>query len=385
MSMSDELNDEIELLKAMYSEDELIVDLSGTNVKLTAKLLPCTAGNEEMQFSWCELHFFVGPNYPGVPPVLELGSSRGLSDACRSKILQVLEGHMEQLNGEPVLCALIEVGKEALTDLNGTSCECTICLSAITKLSPDGSESDKQVVRFPCFHVFHRCCAMDYCKSELARQQVLHVAAASTAVKILCPECRADIPWEDYAELKSQFSNLTESNGTSNCSDTPGSELESDLREDCLLPACTQTNDTSPLKDSCSVTQTNNASPLKDCCSVVPEAFVRLHHLWQGNDEKEKPLLRLLKELGLNARVYYGKPALLHIQGFQKDVDSFAGIAKRRHITVTIDVAQRSSGPPIACGIMSIPAKKGSLDSSTLHKHLEQRGLSETSFTILGS
>merc|ERR1712084_177787 len=61
------------------------------------------------------------------------------------------------------------------------------------------------------------------------------------------------------------------------------------------------------------------------------EAFIRLHHLHQGNDEKEKPLLRLLKELGLDAVVYYGKPAMIHIQGDPKDVDSFAGTAKRRH------------------------------------------------------
>jgi hypothetical protein len=121
-----------------------------------------------------------------------------------------------------------------------------------------------------------------------------------------------------------------------------------------------------------------------ELCSNSPEAFVRLHHLWQGNDEKEKPLLRLLKEFGLNARVYYGKPALLHIQGSQKDVDSFAGTAKRRHITVTIDVAQKSAGPPIPKGTSSISAKKGSLDSSTLSEHLRLRGMGETSFTIIG-
>merc|ERR1719316_1538855 len=75
----------------------------------------------------------------------------------------------------------------------------------------------------------------------------------------------------------------------------------------------------------------------KGVALVQPEAFVRLHHLWQGNDEKEKPLLRLLKELGLNARVYYGKPALMHIQGSQKDVDAFAGTAERPPSQSSVD------------------------------------------------
>lgn len=378
--MCDELVNEIELLKAMYSEEELSVEtISNEVVKLTAKLVPSTAGNMDMQFSWCELHIHVGQNYPATPPVIELGSSRGLSDAARSDILKALEDRLEQFQGDPVVCMLLEAGREALTDMNGPDGECAICLSALDEVLPVGTQAS-QYVKLPCYHAFHRSCVVDYCRCELLRQQALIATQDTAIVKILCPECRAEMPWECYSELESVLRTLREA-----CVSEKDSRLSSTGDHDPSLPSMEPPSAADVDSMLATGIPTSDMAPKKEICSSQPEAFVRLHHLWQGNDEKERPLLRLLKELGLNAIVYYGKPALLHIQGLQQDVDSFASTAKRRHITVTIDVAQRSLGPPIPHGITSVPAKKSSLDASKLHEHLNQRGLGETSFTIIGS
>merc|ERR1712137_168006 len=136
-----------------------------------------------------------------------------------------------------------------------------------------------------------------------------------------CPECRSDIPWERYSELDAVRESMNAPLSETSCADE-------EARSDQQVPACQQM-----LIGTGNTGANDDANEKESSDDFLPEAFVRLHHLWQGNDEKEKPLLRLLKEMDLNARVYYGKPALLHIQGSQKDVDAFAGTAKRRHIT----------------------------------------------------
>eukprot|EP00931_Biecheleriopsis_adriatica_P099342 TRINITY_DN7379_c0_g1_i1.p1 TRINITY_DN7379_c0_g1~~TRINITY_DN7379_c0_g1_i1.p1 ORF type:complete len:384 (+),score=64.00 TRINITY_DN7379_c0_g1_i1:71-1153(+) len=360
--MCDELDDEIELLTAMYSEDELTVERIGAGAKISAKLLPFTAGNTHMQLSCCELHAHIGEAYPQVAPCIELGSSRGLSDAAHSLILARLQASAEEYIGQPMISMLLESGRDLLTEVNGCDSECSICLTAIQE------DISMQVVRLPCFHAFHRSCLIDYCRSELDRKLSLMSPESVAEVNILCPECRGEIQWQSFAELERAEQTLIESKAPRKgyAVETPGTAAElilADREQRSVEKQCTS----------------------EESSSNMPEAFVRLHHLWQGNDEKEKPLLRLLKELDLSARVYYGKPALMHIQGSQKDVDLFAGTAKRRRITITIDVVQRSSGPCIPRGISSIAAKKGSLDSSTLAEHLQQRGLGESSFTIIGT
>merc|ERR1719487_1588909 len=150
------------------------------------------------------------------------------------------------------------------------------------------------------------------------------------ACKILCPECRVEFDWSSYVSFMCVDHAPTNSSNEKVYTKGYPSETANAANKNTLLQA-------EPAHDC--ITDSGTRS------NHVPEAFVRLHHLWQGNDEKEKPLLRLLKELDLNARVYYGKPALIHLQGSKSDVESFAGTAKRRHITISIDVVQRSTGP----------------------------------------
>jgi hypothetical protein len=367
--MSEDLVDELELLASMYSDDEMRVEKTTNCAKITSTLLPSTAGNANMQLSCCILHIHVGESYPAEPPVLELGSSRGLSDTARSNLLACLHKKVQEFEGQPMMCMLLEAGREALTEVNGADSECSICLSALCETMKEKGtvpETGDQVVRLPCYHGFHRSCLMEYCRSEVLREQ--ESTCRAKRLQIGCPECRSEVPWESYPELKTLCKSLTAvGNVCKGYTDTKQDVLDNDIISTRIVEASDE-----------------NKLSSGESCSQFPEAFVRLHHLWQGNDEKEKPLLRLLKELGLNARVYYGKPALMHIQGSQKDVDAFTGIAKRRHITVTIDVAQKSVGPPIPKGISSISAKKGSLDSSVLSEHLRLRGMGETSFTIIG-
>lgn len=372
----DTLAQELELLAAMWSEDELKIERgeqtteNKSNASLTASLTPLTAGDEKLQFLRCDLCIQINSSYPAVPPCLTLGSSRGLSDETRLSILAELELHASGLVGEAMLLSILEMGREVLTNLNVPSGECAFCLGGLE----DASDHEaSEVLRAPCYHVFHKQCMVSYWKTEFLRQQTMTKKRIDvTSVEMLCPECRSEIPWDSCPELHEHLEHLKQF-------DQPHDNDESNALQANINPAANVIVTPKGRKQK-SFQEVCIAPKL----SVQPEAFIRLHHLWQGNDEKEKPLLRLLKELGLNAVIYYGKPALIHIQGEQKDVDAFAGTAKRRHITVTIDVVQKSNGPPISSGITSVPAKKGSMDGATFKEHLEIRGMGETSFTIVG-
>lgn len=377
---NEELAGEVELLAAMWSEDELAVETLETGTKITVGLAPMTAGDEEKQFLWCELQLHVGPSYPSEPPELALGSSRGLSDSGRASLLTELSRQNEELSGEPALFALLEAGRMALTSLNTAGGECPICLGDLSDASTE------QVLRTPCYHLFHRQCILDYCKSEISVQSARKIGTEAAEPSILCPECRAEVPWKSYDELQEILAEHASRQQRQH-----QEQQQQELLQQQLLHPDDQV-DVKRIEDRTWSEQGQRARGRKQKSedavtgpSTRPEAFVRLHHLYQGNDEKEKPLVRLLKELGLDAVIFYGKPALLHIQGDPKDVESFAGTAKRRHITVTIDVAQRSTGPTIASGVTSVAAKKGSLNSAAFREHLDQRGLGETALTIIGS
>jgi len=368
---TDGLEDELELLSAMWSEDELQICRSPAEVadvvkgSLTARLTPMTAGDEGLQHLWCELRLEIPPEYPDEAPLLALGASRGLSDEARNSMLLQLQELSQQLLGGPALHSVLEAGREELTKLNSApSGSCAICLASLSESPEERSQqSEMQAaasnVHTPCFHVFHFTCLAECWKSHLSKHSG---PSSDLSSAMACPECRSDIPLAAMPQFQS-FLPLPQ-------------------------PEVIDATEENAEKDSYEFVEPREVAQsfvlATETPTEQPEAFIRLHHLHQGNDPKEKPLLRLLKEFGLNAIIYYGKPALLHIQGEGSDVDAFAGTAKRRHITVTIEVALRRCGPAIASGITAIPAKKASLDGATLKDHLDKRKLGETQFTIVG-
>lgn len=284
-----------------------------------------------------------------------------------------------------MLLSILETGRELLTSFNVPSGECSICLGMLE--GEGNGDAPVPVLRTPCYHVFHVSCMLDYWQSEFAQQKSSTKRSIDVkSADVLCPECRTEIPWDSCPELHAQLESFNHSQllvpQTLECDDDPLPHLEP--VNDSPNPTVAYKLSQEAWKKSEKHSDESSGAKRDRKLGMQPEAFIRLHHLRQGNDEKEKPLLRLLRELGLNAIVYYGKPALMHIQGEQNDVDAFAGTAKRRHITVTIDVVQRSSGPAIPSGLTSIPAKKGSMDGVALRDNLEIRGLGETSFSIVG-
>merc|ERR1712008_46975 len=220
----------------------------------------------------------------GEPPSLALGSSRGLSDVSRASLLTQLGQHAEELLGEPALFALLEAGRAALTALNSPQGECAICLGS---LSDAGSE---HVLRTPCYHVFHRQCVIEYFQSEISRNRFATARPDAASRSLLCPECRTDIPWTDYPELqKLRLQIVAEGPESSPKDELPNNHIH-----------CHQVEELNCIEHK------EHARSNKQSAKVAVEgitnrheAFIRLHHLYQGNDEKEKPLLRLIKELGL--------------------------------------------------------------------------------------
>eukprot|EP00747_Dinoflagellata_sp_TGD_P207309 gnl/TRDRNA2_/TRDRNA2_80888_c0_seq1.p1 gnl/TRDRNA2_/TRDRNA2_80888_c0~~gnl/TRDRNA2_/TRDRNA2_80888_c0_seq1.p1 ORF type:complete len:377 (+),score=76.56 gnl/TRDRNA2_/TRDRNA2_80888_c0_seq1:52-1182(+) len=368
------LAEELELLHAMWPSPEELQVRGGTpgdpNVALTLNLMPLTAGETRSQFVRLELLVELSPSYPEVPPSISIGGSRGLTDERRADLLAELRSLAETLVGEPALYALFEAAREMLTAFNAPAGECAICLGELETSSEAG------LLRTPCFHAFHTHCFAEFWQCERDKQ------AASThrlkrdpsSDEVACPECRASVRWAEVPQLHTILDALPSLDATDN--EQEAEELD-DQRDD------SDQNDFQYWSRACATAgDVINVAP---AAVVREEAFIRLHHLLQGNDVKEKPLLRLLKEMDLDAVVFYGKPAMLHLQGEAADVDAFVGTAKRRHITITIQVAQRSRGPAIAKGVTAVGANKGSLDGEALKAHLEKRGLGETSFTIVGS
>lgn len=391
-NVDEALAEELELLRAVWpGDDELVIRSASHGIykaSLIASLLPRTAGIERAQLVRCELLIDVPFDYPTLSPRLSLGSSRGLSDHARGKLLTELESLAASLSGEPALYALLEAGCEALTGLNAPAGECAICLGSL--------EETDEVLRTPCFHVFHIQCFADFWQCEKARTSTPHAEALSQAgAEVACPECRSTVSLTQVPQLVSFLPLIEEVGAEAHQAEVH--DVRHKEQED-VSKSIVEWQDDSPsieeaghlrkrsTKRGVGKAKTPRGTAEKPAAEVLrEEAFVRLHHLWQGTDEKERPLLRLLKELNLDATIFYGRPAMLHIQGEAKDVDSFAGLAKRRHITISIQVAQRSCGPAIVDGVTSAPAKKGSLDGVAFATHLEERGLGETSFSILGS
>eukprot|EP00927_Polykrikos_kofoidii_P055322 TRINITY_DN49591_c0_g1_i1.p1 TRINITY_DN49591_c0_g1~~TRINITY_DN49591_c0_g1_i1.p1 ORF type:complete len:633 (+),score=129.76 TRINITY_DN49591_c0_g1_i1:34-1932(+) len=207
--------EELELLCAWSVDDELRVDYpGGIRARLVVRVVPFTAGEDMDRFVCCELALLVPLRYPRRPVQVLLLNSRGLSDEKVLSLHRRLVNEARAHVGEPALYTVLEVARELLTSFNVPVGECAICLLPLssdaaeeTAAAADASRGCDEVARTPCFHVFHTACLASCWQSEWTRQ--LEVAGFATSilsisrVRVLCPECRAVLPWEDMRQLHS--------------------------------------------------------------------------------------------------------------------------------------------------------------------------------------
>mmetsp|Transcript_421 Transcript_421/g.616 ORF Transcript_421/g.616 Transcript_421/m.616 type:complete len:432 (-) Transcript_421:197-1492(-) len=222
----EELNQELELVRAMWpSEEELEIQRSprahgatsagSTAALLIAQLAPNTGGNAQSQHLRCELIITVPCGYPGDPvnPVLlqlRMGASSGLADARRDALLvalvDMLRGGLAGLPG--AIPAILEAAQEQLTAWNdeGPVGQCPVCLAELDCGADSFGQTDN--VRLPCFHTMHAVCFAHCWKAEWLRQResstlsmAENAAMDISEAVVACPECRQIASWADVPRI----------------------------------------------------------------------------------------------------------------------------------------------------------------------------------------
>mmetsp|Transcript_18058 Transcript_18058/g.40706 ORF Transcript_18058/g.40706 Transcript_18058/m.40706 type:complete len:368 (-) Transcript_18058:14-1117(-) len=211
----EELDEELELLRAMWSNEELeihrspreqsVTSADADAARLIARLAPNTGGNDQSRYSRCEIVISVPCGYPGDPehlvlPQLRIGASSGLTDGRRAALLAALEGVLRgDLAGLPgALHAVLEAAQERLTAWNdeGPVGQCPVCLAELDH-DEDSSNTAAGLLRLPCYHVLHAACFAQIWEAEWMRQKDVAENAVMTISEavVACPECRQVASW----------------------------------------------------------------------------------------------------------------------------------------------------------------------------------------------
>ena len=151
---ADELASELELLGAMYSEDELKVDNDGTAATIVVMLRPQAGDLHNQRFVevTLELAVSIANGYPNSPPRAKVLRARGLVDNEEAELLALVMARARECaaEGEAALYSMLECAVEELTRLNGSGV-CPICRDG---LFDDG----EPCFLSSCYHSFHIEC-----------------------------------------------------------------------------------------------------------------------------------------------------------------------------------------------------------------------------------
>lgn len=151
---------ELELLAAMYSEEEHSVQTSAAETVITIVLRPQAgdANPHQQRFVEVTLELRVHtPGYPASPAGAKLVRARGLVEDEEAELLHEVRQRAEQAADEcePALFALVEVAVERLTSLN-TGGACPICREPLFDSS--GDHLAPPCFLTSCYHSFHTPC-----------------------------------------------------------------------------------------------------------------------------------------------------------------------------------------------------------------------------------
>ena len=153
----DEVEEEIEALRSIYSEEEIqVVKKNNENVReVFVNLKPLTGGDEDQVLVECTLKMVLPDNYPDTQegPEITVLNTKGLSDKDVKKIVGNLNRDIQEYLGEPMLPLLCNSCQELLTDFNHA--DCSICLDAL-------GSGDMCGFRTACYHTFHSACISEW-------------------------------------------------------------------------------------------------------------------------------------------------------------------------------------------------------------------------------
>eukprot|EP00931_Biecheleriopsis_adriatica_P116505 TRINITY_DN92141_c0_g1_i1.p1 TRINITY_DN92141_c0_g1~~TRINITY_DN92141_c0_g1_i1.p1 ORF type:complete len:448 (+),score=62.10 TRINITY_DN92141_c0_g1_i1:169-1512(+) len=314
-----ELDEELELLRAMWSDEELEIHRSPREksetsaevaaARLIARLAPNTGGNDQSRYLRCEVLISVPCGYlrdqeHPVWPQLSIGASSGLTDERRAELLAGLKGVLRgDLAGLPgALHAVLDAAQERLTAWNdeGPVGQCPVCLAQLEH-GEDSSNTAAGLLRLPCYHVLHAACFAQIWEAEWVRQKDVEenaVTKISEAV-VACPECRQVASWAAVPQIHLSLEHLVpasiEKVAVTSESDA-ASKAEEDARADEDRAATHTPSPHSPKKGGAagSLRQKQESAPDKVDLFEVTMARglrTRLKPKWDARD-REGPILR---------------------------------------------------------------------------------------------
>lgn len=176
------LEEEIELLEAIYIHELTVEGPRERPTSVSVSLHPSTADEEHKRFVCLTLVLVLPQKYPHDLPSICIKTPRGLSEAHVSSILSNLRELAGSCIGRPMLYELIEYAKDCLTDNNVPSCVCAICLCHF-------QDSD-EFTKTDCYHYFHCGCLARYIKFSLEQEKT-----DEDENKVECPMCRLPISY----------------------------------------------------------------------------------------------------------------------------------------------------------------------------------------------
>eukprot|EP00927_Polykrikos_kofoidii_P003655 TRINITY_DN11474_c0_g3_i1.p1 TRINITY_DN11474_c0_g3~~TRINITY_DN11474_c0_g3_i1.p1 ORF type:complete len:510 (-),score=100.81 TRINITY_DN11474_c0_g3_i1:129-1658(-) len=201
-SMSPELAEEIEVVRAIYGDEDVTVEERPASAasllpfRLAVDLRPRVEQAAALVSLTLVFQFPVG--YPGVGlPTVAVERSRGLGDAALARVLAAAATSLKVHGGDEGGCISVVLAEvsESL-DLANDESECSICLAAC-------GDCGAEVVRAVCDHVFHGAC--------LGRWVSLQDSEAEAAAIEVTQSIRAerDALSRDLAEAEVRFAELT--------------------------------------------------------------------------------------------------------------------------------------------------------------------------------
>lgn len=131
--------DELELLRAMFGEDELEIDEGARTV--CCLLQPRVGEDAASRHVQAWLRVELPAEYPRIAPRVSLERARGLVSDEEADLLRAMVECAAAAEGESCLHALFEEGAEALTRLNSSG-ECPICRDDLFADGSGGSCGD---------------------------------------------------------------------------------------------------------------------------------------------------------------------------------------------------------------------------------------------------
>ncbi|CAD7702698.1 unnamed protein product [Ostreobium quekettii] len=238
-----DLGSELDALRSTYSGDFEM--LSENPVRFRVHIAPSTGQNLHERYVEADLEVGVPEGYPDEPPMVRLRCAKGLGDERAGALLGRLAEEGDGMRGEMMLGRLCDAAMDGLTAMNAPEGDCVFCMEPLV-----GAD----LVKMPCFHVFHRSCfpawwnSQQQSLSQEERELREHTgeAAASRLLKDLpskeggffivsCPVCRVPITPGDLLPYWSPVDTLLDTSFTKQWSQGGQAGLKDSTLTDCNM------------------------------------------------------------------------------------------------------------------------------------------------------